>query len=616
MVFIVIGSVYWQGTNGLFLLDDVANLQLLADKIQQEGFWEGILGGHSGPTGRPISLLSFAIQLESWPDSPSNFKQINVAIHLGNSLLIFAIVYRLTPHLYENIGHSRFYLAVFLSAFWALLPIQISTVLYTIQRMVLLSTLFMLGAILFYLWARIEIQKQNLLRAAIILILGVGGCSLAAVFSKESGLLVFAFILATEYLLSQKDPIQNVQIRLSLRLCIWFPLVMFAFYVVQYGHYNHYEGRTFSLTERVLTQPRVLLDYVQQTVLPVQSMLGVYHDDYTKSTSLFEPISTLWAVIVWGAVTCLVILRGRRNKPWVVFSFWWFVSGHLMESTVLPLELYFEHRNYLSSLGVLVALTGVSLLMVKKIKSDFIMNITLIGFVGYLALIFSLSYSQISLWGTRAEYMIVSARENPGSLRARMLMIDYYHNVGEQQKAFDEIQTISQDFPNELAISLSKLYYACDNGIKISDISIPNEKLQFGRFSNATETTLLKIIDLKRDDKCQKISFEYIGQLVDQIRLNTNYSHASDRLLRIKIIVHFELKEYADAIKLADGLKYRDFSDDMGLVTLYILNKNIEKAVVLFDRISSKKSLKKYQVKQLNELGFELKKYRSEGKND
>jgi protein O-mannosyl-transferase len=597
----LVALIYWQGVYGLFMLDDVANIELLVNQIRDEGFWAGVFGGNSGPTGRPLSVLTLALQLSSWPNDPISFKIVNILIHLANSVLMAIIIYWLLPYLFTMPASYRLHLAIAMATFWALLPIQVSTVLYVIQRMVLLSSFFMLLTIGFYIWARSEVRQNRLLPGGLLFCLGVGISSLLAILSKESGLLVFAFLLTIEAFVSQKSPIDNAKVRYLLIFTLSFPLILFVAYVIYKGNYQHYDSRTFTLTERVLTQPRVLLDYLQQIILPVQSQLGLYHDDYLKSTNLTSPASTVWAILFWGVFAIVAIWNWKAQKSWIFFTFFWFISGHLMESTVLPLELYFEHRNYLSSMGIILGMFGVMTIVYSRLKTDYIKKIVQCGLAIYVCLIISITISHSRLWGNKAEYMIVSAKEHPESLRARMLMVDYYDATGNIEKANEEISKISQDFPFEVAIRFSKIHYSCKNELDIGKFDFSDEVLNMGRFSNATESTILKIIELKREKKCNRVSYEYLLGLVNKLLDNNYYKPVEGRFLRIKAILHFELGEYAKAIELLESLGDRDFADELGLIILYSRIHNFEKSEKLIALVESKQ-LTEYEKKTMNEI--------------
>lgn len=97
--------------------------------------------------------------------------------------------------------------------------------------------------------------------------------------------------------------------------------------------------------------------YLGLILLPRLEAFGLHHDDVAVSTGLFEPWTTLPA---WAALAGLVWLawRLRAKAPMASFGIVWFLVGHLLESTVLPLELVHEHRNYVPLFGVLLALSA------------------------------------------------------------------------------------------------------------------------------------------------------------------------------------------------------------------------------------------------------------------
>ena len=130
--------VYWAGLDSHFILDDFYNLQGLVD-VEEHGYLYYVFtNGFAGASGRPISLFSFALQYASWPDSPFNFKLINLVIHLANGLLIYIIsgfLWRQTGQRKEN----ALLFQIIVTGLWLLHPIHTNTVLYAVQRMTQLS---------------------------------------------------------------------------------------------------------------------------------------------------------------------------------------------------------------------------------------------------------------------------------------------------------------------------------------------------------------------------------------------------------------------------------------------------------------------------------------------
>jgi hypothetical protein len=116
-----------------------------------------------------------------------------------------------------------------------------------------------------------------------------------------------------------------------------------------------YAGRDFTLTQRLLTESRVVLDYLHWTLLPNLSQLSLYHDDYVPSRGLLTPPTTLLSLALLAGLAVLAWWL-RRRRPLMALGLAWFLLAHLLTATVIPLELVFEHRNYFASLGLCIAL--------------------------------------------------------------------------------------------------------------------------------------------------------------------------------------------------------------------------------------------------------------------
>ena len=95
-----------------------------------------MVAGQAGPTGRPVSLFTFALQAAAWPDDPAAFKAINLLIHALSTVLVYLCSFRLAMHLRGH-RHLPALVATTTALVWALQPVNTSTVLYTIQRMAL-----------------------------------------------------------------------------------------------------------------------------------------------------------------------------------------------------------------------------------------------------------------------------------------------------------------------------------------------------------------------------------------------------------------------------------------------------------------------------------------------
>ena len=140
------------GVNSGFIFDDAPNLSPLSsiDQRFSPAFWQFVTSGHSGPTGRPISLLSFALQHADWPHHANRFKWVNVFIHAVNACLVVAVVDQALKYTVAS-RVQRLWLAVGVGSVWLLHPMHTNTVMYVVQRMVLLAGFFSLLTLVIYL---------------------------------------------------------------------------------------------------------------------------------------------------------------------------------------------------------------------------------------------------------------------------------------------------------------------------------------------------------------------------------------------------------------------------------------------------------------------------------
>lgn len=350
---------YLPGINSLFVFDDLPNLEAL---IHIQGatpadadFWEFVFSGGAGPTGRPLSLFTFALQSAAWPDNPAAFKAINLLIHCMNAVLVYLLGLRLAVHLQ---GESRraCLIAVCAALVWSLHPVHTSSVLYAIQRMGLLSNLFMLAGIYGYVHIRL-MKTAGQARQLLMLTACLAGSGLLALFSKENAPSLVFYVLVLEYTLLKDVPAGKTHRQWRLA-CLWLPaLVCLLLPLVFFGQLQvmYEESRSFGMLERLLTQSRILFEYLTVILVPTTAATGIFHD-FTVSASLFNPPSTLAAVLAWTGLAGLFMARPGKHGIWL-FALGWYLAGHVVESSVLPLELFFHHRNYLAFFGIIFALT-------------------------------------------------------------------------------------------------------------------------------------------------------------------------------------------------------------------------------------------------------------------
>ena len=258
------------------------------------------------------------------------------------------------------------------ASIWLLHPLLISTVLYVVQRMAMLSTLFTLVAMLAYVHGRIALIEEQRRRAYVLLGLAVPVSVVLAILSKENGVLAPVLCGVIELLAFQPGAGQRrprasqvfIALSLALPVAVGIALIAGQAHIVVAG----YENRPFTLTERLLTEPRVLWSYLASMALPQGPRLGLFHDDYVISRGWFDPVTTSLAVVGWIA-TVAAAWRIRRVVPGFALGVGIFLAGHALESTAFPLLIYFEHRNYLPAVGAIWAFLSLAAFAVNALGS-------------------------------------------------------------------------------------------------------------------------------------------------------------------------------------------------------------------------------------------------------
>lgn len=414
---------YLPGSSGTFILDDFGSLEPLGDlkRIDDlDKLKQYVLSGNAGPGGRPVSLLSFAANAQTWPADPYPFIVTNIGIHIFNGLLLFCFLQSLLNA--AGIGRNSVrFLAVCAAAIWVLHPFHVSSVLYIVQRMTLLAATFSFLVFIFYLKARVALNSDRVIQGGCYLLIA-GVAALLGFYSKENAVLLPVQLMIIELFLQasnsepRKWPLKVVVLGCLVPaaiIVVGYPLkalVMHVWQYVQTGADETY-GRPFGMFERLLTQQRILGDYLLDLIIPKMQSAGVFFDGYPISKNLVTPITTL----VWALIHIALIVFGwliRKRIPILFFSIWWFYGCHIIESTVIMLELKFDHRNYMASIGVaLIIAYGLSRIKLGERQKAFA-AMMVAGIYGFLL------FMSAQLWGQPLKAAWVWMEKNPYSTRA------------------------------------------------------------------------------------------------------------------------------------------------------------------------------------------------------
>lgn len=375
LVVAVLASILFvPGLVGGFILDDWPNIvQNAALYIPASpGVDDLLYAAYSfepGGSSRPVAMLSFALDFWRAGMDPEAFKATNLLIHGLTALALGFLIRELLLLLRWQPGRAAL-AALLLTFFWAAHPLQVSSVLYVVQRMQTLGTLFLVLTLLAYVQMR-KLQMQGARsRQYGFLALFFWGLAFAA---KEDSAMLPAYTLALELTVLRfraATPMLADRMRKAyLLLVVAGILLYFLFVLPHFWHWQSYPGRTFSSIERLLTQGRVLAMYLGQILLPLPEFLPFFYDDLAVSHSPWQPWTTFPALIlVFGLLLWAIYWRERR--PLFSLGVLLFFLGHFVSSNVIGLELAFEHRNHFPLIGAVLALGDLAVLLVERFRVE------------------------------------------------------------------------------------------------------------------------------------------------------------------------------------------------------------------------------------------------------
>jgi hypothetical protein len=418
-------AVYWAGLYGPFVFDDEANIvkntAIHLDDLALPSLYGAASSYPGGILTRPLSMLSFGLNHYFTGLAPFWFKATNIALHLATGLSLFVLLWHLLGALAKKApsfsANQRLWVSLAVSAAWLLHPLNLTSVLYAVQRMTSLSALFVVWGMILYAVGREQLFR-NQPRGYALIFSGIFVFTPLAVLAKENGVLLPLLLLIAEWILwrfqapNGKD---QVVLRAVLFVTVGVPLLMAVAFLAAHPEWlqQAYDRRTFSLVERLLTQTRVIWFYLKLLLFPTQAELTLYHDDIPVSTDLTTPGATLPALVGLLALGLLAIGLWRR-APVFAFGVLFFFAGHALESSFLPLEVAHEHRNYLPGAGILLVFFYYLLhpsLRVGRFRPGYVTAVVLIALFAFL------TWGRAQYWGDELQLVMFNVNNHPHSAR-------------------------------------------------------------------------------------------------------------------------------------------------------------------------------------------------------
>lgn len=303
---------------------------------------------------RWLPNLSFALNYYAHGSKVPGYHLLNILFHLLTGITAYLLFLTTLQRLPETAKRPTGEIALLAALLWLVHPLQTNAVTYIVQRMTSIMTLFYLLSLLCYAKGRLEKESTGRRNAFFITSLLSGTMAL---FSKENGAMLPVMLLAYEYFFIPTDHHKKKIITLSIAAIAVVSLVLGWLFLG--GHpletiRNGYQNRPFSMGERLLTEPRIIFFYLSLVLLPLPSRLNINHD-FPLSHGLLAPPQTIVAIACLAGLLFLIRFFYKREQRLLSFALLWFLSNLLIESTVIPLELLFEHRLYLPTLFLFAA---------------------------------------------------------------------------------------------------------------------------------------------------------------------------------------------------------------------------------------------------------------------
>lgn len=561
---------YAPGLSGGFMFDDYASIirnpDLRIDTLDIAQLKQAALSSHTGPLKRPVSLLSFALNYYATALDPFYFKLTNVIIHLLNGLGLACLTYlillalkRLSPTELSTSRIAAITLAV--TAAWLLHPLNLTAVLYIVQRMTSLAALFVIWGLVLYALGRLRMQAGS--GGPLLVVAGLVPFTVLAVFSKENGVLlpVYAFLMELAlFRFRRSDGTRDRRILGIFFVTLALPVLAAMLFLLSHPNFilHGYATRTFTLPERLLTEPRVLFFYLRMIFLPENSALGLFHDDFALSHGWLSPVTTLPAAI--GLVTLLtagIILLKRH--PLAGLGILWFFASHAIESTIFPLELVHEHRNYLAIYGPLLVAFYYALRPYRKAHYARLRTIAALAMLALFGVTTALRADQ---FGNEFSRTLYAVRHHPLSSRSnfaagRMYTITLRQQPSDRHEAYyltarHYLQESYRLDSQSSAALFTLIYLNATTGHELDSPALREleHRLMYAPFAPANRSWLALLVDWQVAGNTNLSTNQFLGLL--EASLHNDSMPAMDRGFVLTLISGYYSNHLRDATAALD----------------------------------------------------------------
>lgn len=441
---LIIFSIYSNSFEASWHFDDIPNIVENRRLHVTDLSWQNIKKSFysfplpGGGFYRPVACFSFALNYYFGKDNVFGYHIVNISIHFVTAFFLFLFIYHTLnlPLARAKEGVDAYSVALLSTLLWAINPIQTQAVTFIVQRMASMVGMFYIMSMYFYAKGRSAPQKPT----RIILFLLCVISALLAFGAKENAVMLPVSLLLYDFFFVQGISMKTAKKNLAILLVgalIAITIVIIYFALSENtlaAYFNLYDRRPFTLWERLMTESRVIIFYITLILYPMSTRLSLDHD-IAASKSLFDPYTTILSILlILGFLIGAVVLSKRR--PLISFSILFFFLNHIVESTVFPLELVFEHRNYIPSMFFFVPIViflfhAIAYFSYKRSMQVIVTLSIILVIIGEGHATFMRNFT----WKTDESLWIDVIEKYPHSFRAHHNLAQYYAEDGQEEKA-------------------------------------------------------------------------------------------------------------------------------------------------------------------------------------
>jgi Tfp pilus assembly protein PilF len=396
---------------------------------------------------RPLPVLSFALNYKSGGMDVFGFHVVNFIIHYLTCVFLFLFIYNTLrlPRLkdqYENIAYPVALLATF---FWALNPVWVTCVTYIVQRYTSMAGLFYIMSMYFYLKGRTSAHLSKRSYPSILFFILSITSGLAAMLSKENAAMLPVGILLFDLFLIQGVTNENIKKGVKIS-ALPFLLILIIGFIYTDGFSNFlgfrdlsagYKIRGFTMAQRLLTEPRVILFYLTLLFYPISSRLTFLYD-FEVSRSVMQPWTTLPSILSILLIIGFAFYIARK-RPLISFCIIFYFLNHIIEGSIFNLELIYDYRNYLPSMLLFIPFAEFIIYAIDYFSYKKLIQI--IVALGIAIIIFGLgdiTYSRNKIFSDDFLLWFDNIDKSPGLSRPHAMVGSIYCNYNEKEKGLKE----------------------------------------------------------------------------------------------------------------------------------------------------------------------------------